>query len=230
MTGSLSDKPRLHASERLYGRAKGRPLSPAQQHLMDTVYPKTAIDPAKPLACMRGFEEVWFEIGFGGAEHLIWQARKHPYICVMGAEPFLNGVAKAVLGVSQNTLENVRLYHGDARRVTEILPEACLDRLFVLHPDPWPKTRHHKRRIISDDFVAEAHRLLKPGGTFRFASDIISYVDWALVRIHNHGGFRWDATGRNDWRVRPDDWPSTRYLEKALREGRAGSFFEFVRV
>ncbi len=205
---------------------------------MDDVYPKIAIDKS----CLEknvhnpapgGGEKlvpIWLEIGFGGAEHLLWQAANHPDVTLFGAEPFLNGVAKAVLGVQRENLSNVRLYHGDARDITAQMPDGCLERVFVLFPDPWPKVRHRKRRILSAEFIAEIHRLLKPGGEFRFASDIIDYVDWTLTRLWAHGGFAWSGKHMSDWRERLADWPSTRYLEKALREGRKGHFFSFERL
>jgi len=112
----------------------------------------------------------------------------------------------------------------------KLLPDASLERVFVLFPDPWHKARHNKRRIINMEFLEDLHRVIKPGGVFRFGSDIIHYVDWTLTRVKRHGGFDWPATLQNQWRVRPDDWPSTRYLEKAIREGRSGHFFEFTRL
>lgn len=232
MTVSSNTPAHKPASERLYGRAKGRPLSPFQTGLMENVYPKIEIDVSAfgaPLNGLSDFDEIWFEIGFGGSEHLIWQAKANTHCAVLGAEPFLNGVCKAVTSVDKDNLDNVRLYHGDARRVLDQLPDASIDTLFILFPDPWPKARHNKRRIISDDFVKEIYRVVKPQGKFRFASDIISYVDWALIRIKNHGGFAFPHRQSSEWRVRGEDWPSTRYLEKAIREGRAGHFFEFIK-
>lgn len=123
----------------------------------------------------------------------------------------------------------MRLQHGDARDVLETLPDGSLDKLFVLFPDPWPKPKHHKRRLINETFLEDVHRVVKPGGEFRFGSDIIHYVDWTLTRISNHGGFSWHAENMSDWRVRGADWPETRYLAKALREGRTGHFFKFQR-
>lgn len=211
---------------RLYGRAKGRPLRANHQALMDTLYPKIKIG-EDPLAGITGFEDVWFEIGFGGSEHLIWQAERNTDIAMLGAEPFLNGVAKAVASVDELNLENVRLYQGDGRDILEALPDSALSTVFVLFPDPWPKARHNKRRIITPEFLELVHSKLKSGGRFRFASDIIDYVDWALTRIHIHGGFDWPAKALSDWRVRPDDWPETRYEAKAIREGRPCHYFEF---
>lgn len=217
---------------RTFGRAKGKPLSPAQAGLMRDVFPRFDIGPIidkgkNPFQNIKG--PLWLEIGFGAAEHLLWQAEHNPDVTLLGVEPFLNGVAKAVRGISDKSLGNLRLHRGDARDVLALLPDECLAKVFVLFPDPWPKARHHKRRIINAQFIQDLHRVIKPGGTFRFGSDIIHYVDWSLTRIKAHGGFRWEPHSRANWRIRPDDWPSTRYLEKALREGRQGHFFEFVR-
>jgi len=218
---------------RTFGRAKGKPLSPAQKALMDDAFPKVDFGAAiaageNPIADIAG--PIWLEIGFGGAEHLLWQAEQNPDVTLLGVEPFLNGVVKAVSGITQNDLKNIRLHRGDARDVLKLLPDASLERVFVLFPDPWHKARHNKRRIINMEFLEDLHRVIKPGGVFRFGSDIIHYVDWTLTRVKRHGGFDWPATLQNQWRVRPDDWPSTRYLEKAIREGRSGHFFEFTRL
>ena len=217
---------------RTFGRAKGKHLSAAQSALMRDVFPNFDVGP-KISTGENPFEKetgpLWLEIGFGGAEHLLWQAETNPQITILGVEPFLNGVSKAVKGLNENKLTNIRLYRGDARDVLALLPDSSLDRVFVLFPDPWPKIRHHKRRIINETFLIDLHRVIKPGGKFRFASDIIHYVDWTLTRLKAHGGFDWPVQKHLDWRVRPDDWPSTRYLEKALREGRSGHFFEFTR-
>ena len=219
-------------SFRTFGRAKGKPLSPAQAALMETEFPKVDFGPdvkagKNPIESIDG--KIWLEIGFGGAEHLIWQAEQNPDVTLLGVEPFLNGVAKAVRGLVDENLTNIRLHRGDARDVLKLLPNNSLERVFVLFPDPWHKARHNKRRIINEDFLIDLHRVIKPSGTFRFGSDIIHYVDWTLTRLKKHGGFDWPATSQEQWRVRPEDWPSTRYLEKAIREGRSGHFFEFVR-
>lgn len=216
-----------HPSHRLYGRAKGRPLSPAQQDLMDTRFPEMEIG-ADPLAGLEGYEKVWLEIGFGAADHLVWQAKENPNIAVLGAEPYLNGVAKAVVGAVEHDLKNMRLHHGDVREILKNLTPNSLDRIYILFPDPWPKARHNKRRIITDELVTALHGFLKPGGQLRFASDINDYVDWSLTRIFNHGGFRWPAENHSDWTVRPDDWPGTRFEAKGIREGRVCHFFEFI--
>ena len=194
---------------------------------METRFPGMEIG-KDPLAGLDGYEEIWFEIGFGAADHLIWQAKENPNVAVLGAEPYLNGVAKAVAGAAKDNLENIRLHHGDMRDVIKSLGPSTLDCMFILFPDPWPKARHNKRRIITDELVTTIHGLLKPGGKLRFASDINDYVDWSLTRIFNHGGFHWPAANHTDWTVRPDDWPETRFEAKGIREGRVCHFFEFV--
>lgn len=221
----LADKKEL----RTFGRTRGKTLSPYQQGLMETLYPKIIIGD-DPLAGLERFDAVWFEIGFGGAEHLVWQAQHNPNVACLGVEPFLNGVAKAVRGVDEHGLENIRVLQGDARDVLAVLPDASLSRLFILFPDPWPKARHNKRRIINEGLLAQVHRVLTPGSEFRFASDIIHYVDWTLWRVKAHGGFIMPHTDNADWRTRPDDWPETRYEAKAIREGRPCHYFRFIRA
>ncbi len=211
---------------RTFGRAKGRPLSPHMQTIWDSAFPRLKWDMAAPLP--EG--ELWLEIGFGGAEHLLWQAEHHPDIHLVGAEPFLNGVAKAVRGAYDSDLENLSLHHGDVRDLLEALPNASLTKIFILFPDPWPKSRHHKRRLLRSKFIAELHRVLKPGGELRFASDIIHYVDWTLSRLKRHGGWDFTHTENSDWRVRGDDWPGTRYEAKAGREGRPCHYFKFTKL
>lgn len=208
---------------RTFGRAKGRPLSPSMQAIWDDTFPRVTWDINAPLPD----SDIWLEIGFGGAEHLLWQAETHPDIHFVGAEPFLNGVAKAVRGISDKNLTNLSLHHGDVRDVLSALPDESISRLFILFPDPWHKSRHHKRRLLRTDFIAELYRVLKPGGELRFASDIIHYVDWTLMRFKNHGGWEFTHTNVVDWRVRGADWPGTRYEAKAGREGRPCHYFKF---
>ena len=173
--------------------------------------------------------EFWLEIGFGGGEHLAWQAARAPHVGMIGAEPFINGVAKLLSQIDDEGLENIRVHYGDARPLIEALPAASLSRVFVLHPDPWPKKRHHKRRMVSPWFFSEAARLLKPGGELRIASDIPDYIRWTLMHARNEDAFEWTATSASDWRDRPDDWPQTRYEAKAIREGRAPAYLIFHR-
>lgn len=213
---------------RLYGRAKGRPLRGNQQSLMDNLYPEIKISEPSSASLQTG-RDVWLELGFGGGEHLAWQAQANPSIDMWGAEPFLNGVAKALHEVDDRGLSNVRLFQGDGRIILDGLPDESLSKLFVLFPDPWPKKRHNKRRLISSRFLDDAYRVLKPGAAFRFASDIPDYVDWVMTRIARQGKFEWHPETHQDWRERPDDWPGTRYEAKAFREGRTCHYFEFIR-
>lgn len=229
MTKPNSDKIYFRDKDRFrtFGRAKGRKLSPTQSALMDEHFPRLQWDiKTKPQDLKK---PLWLEIGFGGAEHLLHQAKNNPAIQILGAEPFLNGVVKAVQGVVKEDLTNVSLHHGDVRDVLAALPDHCLDRIFVLFPDPWRKSRHHKRRLINEAFLDEIYRVLKPGHEFRFASDIIHYVDWTITRVHKHGGFTWAANDISDWRIPPTDWCNTRYEAKAKREGRECHYFTFVK-
>ncbi|HRX38984.1 MAG: tRNA (guanosine(46)-N7)-methyltransferase TrmB [Caulobacterales bacterium] len=220
--------------DRLYGRRQDKPLKPRQERLMESLLPRIAVpDPSAgkldPLALIPDTDETWLEVGFGGGEHLAWQAAQNPRVGVIGAEPFINGVAKLLVHVDEQGLENVRIHFGDARPLMEALPDASLSRIFVLHPDPWPKKRHYKRRMISPWFFEESARLLKSGGELRVASDIEDYVRWTLMHAQNAKDFEWTAMRADDWRVRPDDWPQTRYEAKSLREGRTPAYLVFRR-
>jgi tRNA (guanine-N7-)-methyltransferase len=168
-----------------------------------------------------------FEIGFGGAEHLAYQAGAHPDWGFVGAEAFVNGVAKALAYVEAQGLTNIRLWMGDARDILERLPAAAFDAIYVLHPDPWPKLRHHKRRVIQPDTLALIARTLKPGGELRVATDVPDYADWTLMQAMACGRFRFDAEGPQDWLNRPDDWPETRYGQKARAAGREVVYLRF---
>ncbi len=220
---------------RFYGRRKGRPLRKGQQRLIDTLLQRLAIDlPASgtfdPRALfVRAPQEVWLEIGFGGGEHLAEQARANPQAGIIGCEVFLNGIATLLAQVAAQDLANVRIYPEDARDLLDRLPDASLDRAFLLFPDPWPKRRHAERRFIQTERLDQLARLLKPGAEFRVASDDPGYITWALAHLTAHPHFQWLAQGPRDWRERPADWPPTRYEAKARREGRQPAFFRFRR-
>ena len=174
-------------------------------------------------ACQRR----WLEIGFGGGEHLAAQAAANPEVGLIGCEPYVNGVARCLSLLGER--DNVRIVIDDARLLLKALPPQSLDRIFVLFPDPWPKTRHHKRRIVNPDTVADMATLLRPGGELRLASDDMNYARAMLWTVISHGGFDWLAERAKDWRERPDDWPATRYQEKAVKAGRLSVFFRFIR-
>ena len=213
-----------HGPLRSFGRIKSRPIKPKQAALLDTLLPKIAFDPAKPLA-----GETWLEIGFGGGEHLAEQATRHPDVRIIGAEPFLNGVASALRHIDERSLANVRIHQGDAREVLAALPDASLARIFILFPDPWPKARHHKRRLVQSDTVAELARVLTPGGRLRFATDWADYANRALETFLREPCLRWTAERAEDWRVAPADHVTTRYEEKRLGDC-VPVFLDFERV
>jgi tRNA (guanine-N7-)-methyltransferase len=207
-----------HPLMRSFGRIKSRPIKPRQAALMDELLPKIRVPqaPFDPRALKPDATEVWVEIGFGGGEHMAAQAARRPDVLVIGAEPFLNGVASAVRHVDEQGLSNVRIQDGDARLLLQNLPTASLDRVFILFPDPWQKARHHKRRLIQADVLEDLGRVLKPGGRLRFASDWADYVDWTLEAFRAAPAFRWLAERADDWRVPPADHITTRYETKGL--------------
>jgi tRNA (guanine-N7-)-methyltransferase len=220
-----------HPLMRSYGRVKSRSIKPRQAALMETLLPaiRAPLAPFEPEALMAEATEVWLEIGFGGGEHMAAQAARRPDVLVIGAEPFQNGVASALRHLDEQQLSNVRIHDGDARELLARLPDARLDRVFILFPDPWPKARHHKRRLVQSDLVVELARVLKPGGRLRFASDWADYVDWSLERFNAHPALRWTAEASADWNNPPADHVTTRYEEKRLGDC-APVFLEFVRI
>lgn len=222
-----------HPPLRSFGRTKSRVIKPRQADLLQTLLPKVALPnpadgPIDPLALMPGAAEVWLEIGFGGGEHMAAQAARRPDVLILGAEPFLNGAASALRHLDEQAIESVRLHVGDVRDVTTALPSACLDRIFILFPDPWPKARHNKRRLVQDETIAGWARVLKPGGRLRFATDWADYGAWTLERFLNAPKFAWPAHRAQDWRTPPEDHVTTRYETKKLGDI-APVFFDFER-
>lgn len=175
-------------------------------------------------------DEVWLEIGFGGGEHLAAQAVSHPRVGIIGAEPFVNGVVKLLRAVDEADLRNVRVWDEDATALLSALPDASLARVYLLYPDPWPKRRQRKRRFVSDESLAEIARVLKPGGVFRFASDIDDYAGWTLVRAARCPHLSWTAETTADWTKPWTGWPGTRYEAKAILAGRPPTYLEFRRI
>ena len=170
------------------------------------------------------------EIGFGGGEHLAAQAAAHPEIGFIGAEPFVNGVAKLLAAIDARALPNVRIRDADATALLARLPDACLERVYLLYPDPWPKRRQRKRRFVSDAALREIGRVLRDGGLFRFASDIDDYAGWVLARAARCPVLAWTARAARDWTRPFPDWPGTRYEAKALAVGRRPTYLEFTRL
>jgi tRNA (guanine-N7-)-methyltransferase len=217
-----------------FGRRKGHTLRPRQAALFDTLLPRLKLDvsapaPADLRTLFNGVDDVRLESGFGGGEHLIAEALRHPRIGFIGIEPFVNGMAKALAAIDERKLENIRLYHGDATEVLSWLPAASLARFDLLYPDPWPKRRHWKRRFVQDNTVSEIARIVRPGGEFRFASDIPDYVAWTLLRLIRSRDFLWTAERADDWRQPWPGFSGTRYEAKAKREGRAPCYLIFRR-
>jgi tRNA (guanine-N7-)-methyltransferase len=216
------------------GRRIGRPLTPRRQALMAGLLPRLrvglpgqrldpfALFPARP-------REVWLEIGFGSGEHLAEQAQRHPDVGVIGCEVFVNGVAALLDQIDRRGLANVRIFDDDARLLLPALPEACLARAFLLFPDPWPKTRHAKRRFVGAGNLALLARLLADGAEFRIATDDAGYVRWVLQQMAGFPDFAWRANGPADWRDPPAGWLETRYQRKAQAAARRPVFLCFER-
>lgn len=215
-----------------FGRRKGHPLRAHQAGLFDTLLPKLALDPGKPAptdlrTLLTGADDVRLESGFGGGEHLIAEATRHPRTGFIGVEPFVNGMAKALAAIDAAGLRNIRLHFADAAVLLPWLPPASLARIDLLYPDPWHKRRHWKRRFVQTESLQALARLVRAGGEFRFATDIPHYAGWTLARVLRSPDFAWTAQTAADWR---EPWPGfvrTRYEAKAIREGRTPAYFIF---
>jgi tRNA (guanine-N7-)-methyltransferase len=216
----ISDERRFQ----LYGRRKGKSLRRHHSQLMDQLLPHLRFRLDDPLVAMGARR--WLEIGFGGGEHLAHQAELHGDVSFIGAEPFINGVAKLLALIEEKNLRNVRIHDGDARDLLEVLPEAGFERIYLLYPDPWPKARHNKRRFVGAETLGQFHRILEPDGLFLFASDIADYVTWTRQHVAAHGGFREEG----DPALPFENWIETRYEAKARREGRESRYLTFRRV
>jgi tRNA (guanine-N7-)-methyltransferase len=204
-----------------YGRRRGKTLRRHHLQLVEELLPKLRVDLENPLPA----GEVWLEIGFGGGEHLAHQAALFPEVNFIGAEPFRNGVAKLLAQIEEKALSNIRIHDDDVRYLLEKLPPASLARIFVLYPDPWPKKRHHDRRIVNADTLKQFNALLKPDGEFLFASDIDDYVEWTLLECREHGGFELVSNSAEPF----ENWLQTRYEAKAKREGRQTAYLTFAK-
>jgi tRNA (guanine-N7-)-methyltransferase len=217
-----------------HGRGQLKKLSPRREALRGDLLDRLRV-PAGPIVDPTALfahrpARITLEIGFGGGEHLVARACERPDEGFIGVEPFVNGMAKALAAIAERGIGNVRLFDRDAAELLPRLPDASLDAIDVLYPDPWPKRRHHKRRFVNAGSIAEFHRLLKPGGRFRFASDIDDYVGWTLAHIHADARFRWTAARAADWTEPYPGWPGTRYEAKAKREGRVPSYLSFEKA
>lgn len=222
---------------RLYGRRKGFKLRNRQQQLVEDLLPQVSVplppegqglDPASLFDAP--VREVWLEIGFGKGEHMAALAAANPDIGFIGCEPFQTGVVGALNHIDEKNLSNIRIHMGDALEVLERLPDASLGRVFLLHPDPWPKARHAKRRFMNPGPLDMVARKLRPGGEFRVATDHPIYMEWTVMQMNRRDDFLWTAEKPADWEVRPEDWPATRYGLWAESEGRPIWYFRYLRA
>ncbi|HEV1999180.1 MAG TPA: tRNA (guanosine(46)-N7)-methyltransferase TrmB [Xanthobacteraceae bacterium] len=219
-----------------YGRRKGHKLRRGQASLIATVLPKFALDLTRPApADLRTLfkvpaGEVQLEIGFGGGEHLIHEAASRPGSGLLGCEPYVNGMAKALGLIEAAGLKNIRLYHGDALELLDWLPPRSLGRIDLLYPDPWPKKRHWKRRFVSDEMIGRIARVVRPDGSLRFATDWPDYAEWTLQHFLRAPAFAWTAERADDWRQPWAGFPGTRYEKKAHAQGLKPVYLEFRRV
>jgi tRNA (guanine-N7-)-methyltransferase len=225
---------RTHGS--FFGRRKGHKLRAHQADLIEHLLPRLALDiitPSPPDLTEvfdRPVDTVRLEIGFGGGEHLIAEARAHPDTGFIGCEPYVNGMAKILAQIEARNIGNIHLFAGDAAELLAWLPAQSLKRIDLIHPDPWPKRRHWKRRFVQDATVAAMARVLKPGSEFRFVSDIDDYCAWTLAHLARAPDFVWTAERADDWRQPWPDYTMTRYGAKAEREGRRAAYLRFRRV
>ncbi|MEM7767711.1 MAG: tRNA (guanosine(46)-N7)-methyltransferase TrmB [Pseudomonadota bacterium] len=231
--------PKTHKRLATFAARGSRKLTARQAELVEHRLPALAVpiagdavpslDPGTLFSADAGptRREAWLEIGFGGGEHLAGQAARNPDVGLIGCEPFIDGIAKVLTMIEAQGLANIRLHPGDARDVIDRLVPASIDRAFILFPDPWPKTRHHKRRLIQMGFLDDLSRVLRPGAPIRFATDVADYANWAMERFHAHPAFAWTARTAADWKTVPADHFETRYQAKALGDI-APVYFDFV--
>ena len=231
----MTDRPHRN----FYGRRRGKHLRESQEAYLAEDLAAWSPGPVSwdenperrplDLGALFGGREVWLEVGFGGGEHMVHQATLHPDTGIIGAEPYINGIAMLLGKLRRANLDNVAIHPGDVRDLFDVLPDASIARAFLLYPDPWPKARHHRRRFVTPEHLVPLARVMKPGAIFRVATDIPDYVRQTLQEVPRHG-FDWLAEAPADWRVPWDDWLSTRYEQKALREGRVPHYLTFRRA
>jgi len=219
----------------IFGRRRGRRLGKEQIGRISELLPKFAltipqagwlelsVGPCPPQ------RDLWLEIGFGAGEHLAVQAERHPEVSLIGCEVFEPGIARLLTHIEHRHIDNIRIFVDDARLLLAALPPSSIDRVFILFPDPWPKRRHAKRRLVSSETLDALGQIMRDGAELRFATDDGNYLTWVLERVTNHPSFEWPARGFRDWRARPIDWPPTRYEEKARAAGRTPTFLRLKR-
>ena len=228
---------------RSFGRRKGRRLRESSQRLVDELLPQIALKCEGVMeSWSKGVMEslphhsttpsphhLWLEIGFGGGEHLAHMATLHPDIAMIGCEPYVNGISGLLKHIDTEKLHNIRIYTDDVRDLLAMMPDACLERVYILYPDPWPKARHHKRRLIQKPLLDLLARVMKPNAELRIATDWDDYATWILEQALPHPAFTWQAEKASDWQEPWPEWIPTRYEQKARREGRPSCYLRFLR-
>ncbi|HVY44153.1 MAG TPA: tRNA (guanine(46)-N(7))-methyltransferase TrmB [Hyphomicrobiaceae bacterium] len=223
------------AELRSFGRRRGRKLSARQEMLLRQGQARATFDlghePPADIAALfpTAVDEVWLEIGFGGGEHLLWQAARNPRTGIIGCEPFRDGVVKVLDAIETTRSPNILVHPDDARPLLRWLPPASVGRTFILFPDPWPKARHRKRRLINIQLLDLLARVMPAGAELRVATDIGDYARGILAAVYRQRSFQWLAKGPRQWRERPEDWPETRYERKAIAAGRRCYYLAFCR-
>lgn len=222
---------------KVYGRRQGRPLRGDRQEALDVLYPKLCVDKSiltkeaniNPRDWFDDVETIKFEIGFGNGEFLRNNMLKNPNTGFIGAEPFVNGVSAFLKSIKDDPHDNVRVFMDDALLIAQSLADDTLDGMYVLNPDPWHKSRHHKRRMITQNNLDVFSRILKSDAILTMTTDVDSLAEWMCTEATNHPDFEWTATCADDWRVMPDDWYQTRYELKGIKAGRKQSYLHFKR-
>lgn len=216
-----------------FGRRRGRKLGTQKSTLLETLLPKIHINleggENSPAALAASGKPIWLEIGFGGGEHLAAQAANYPDVLFIGCEPYIDGVASLLVEIEERGLNNVRIFSDDARFVLSALPDGCIDKVFILFPDPWPKIRHQKRRIVSQETLNMLARIMKPGAELQLATDHVDYSVWMLEQVQAHPDYSWIARQKADWLTPPEGWFPTRYQEKTEAEGRKPIYYRALR-
>jgi tRNA (guanine-N7-)-methyltransferase len=232
----MTEGRKSRSTEAFFGRRRGKTIRLQQAAALAEGLERYRLDLAQPsphdIRTLFAAEvaDIRLEIGFGGGEHLRHEAASHPKTGFIGVEPFVNSMAKMMTALAEKPLPNLRVHDDDATRLLDWLPDGSLSGIYLLYPDPWPKKKHWKRRFVSRANLDRFARVLKKGGIFRFASDIDSYINWTLLACAARGGFAWEATDSDDWKMPYPGWPGTRYETKALRESRKPAYLTFRRT
>ena len=236
MPSTGDNRAEARGARAFFGRRKGHRLRPQQTRLLETLLPRLAVDlQSSAPADLRDLfpesvGEVRLEIGFGGGEHMLAEAAEHSRSGIIGSEAFINGMAKALAGIAAQRIGNVRLHLGDVALLMPWLPRGSLSRVDLIYPDPWPKRRHWKRRFVQEQSLGEIARVLRPGGEFRFVTDVADYAAWTLRHVAQSAMFEWTAERADDWRLPWAGFGGTRYEAKAKQAGRVPSYLIFRRI